>query len=70
MARPVQPTIGRIVLFHAVHDDYPAIVTGLVDKPRLVVDLTVFPNRSLPFNVNEVAFGSPVGHWGWPERGE
>jgi hypothetical protein len=63
----VQPTIGRIVIYHFDGKDHPAIITA-VDEDWNDLDLTVFFHGGLPHPLNHVKRGDCDGDWSWPKR--
>lgn len=62
---PVQPTIGRIVLFNTESGPHVALIT-LVSGNE--VTLHVLPPNEGAYNVDGVLEGSERGTWRWPPR--
>lgn len=70
---PQTPSPGRIVFFRAGNsaEESPAIVTRVWENG--LVNLTVFPDGSAPYNVGSVDFydhptEKPGFAWRWPPR--
>jgi hypothetical protein len=61
------PTIGRIVIFHDLRGDYPAIVLRTA-PPTSFLWLGVFSDLGYGF-VKDVPEGMEQGEWSWPTRG-
>lgn len=62
-----RPTIGRIVHYNRHDDVCAALITRVLDARLGVVDLTVFPPRSMPFTERSVS-GDRPGEWAWPKK--
>lgn len=63
--------MGRIVRVMTAGGDWPAIVTGVIDKTRGVIDLQVFFTRNIEA-WEEILYSEEkaVGCWHWPPREE
>jgi hypothetical protein len=63
----VRPSIGRIVVFHSLNGDQPAIITAAHGE---ACDLTTFPRGKQPQPVAGVRQGEGRDCWSWPTREE
>lgn len=67
IAKPQQPTIGRIVNYFT-DDDGSYCAALITDVMQTSVNLYVFPNTGPAYSLIWVEYGTGKGQWSWPKK--